>query len=59
MEMVIALAIMVVVIAAMLPQVKAINDGWDSRRGGSNAFQNGNVLIDQLKLKLKGSTDGE
>ena len=51
-EMVISLAIIMVLIAAMLPQVKAIQDSWASKRGASDAVQNGRILIDHIKRNL-------
>ncbi|MBN1457203.1 MAG: prepilin-type N-terminal cleavage/methylation domain-containing protein [Sedimentisphaerales bacterium] len=51
-EMVISLAIAVVIIAAMLPQLSAINAGWESRQASSEALQNGRVLIDHLNQNL-------
>jgi prepilin-type N-terminal cleavage/methylation domain-containing protein len=51
-EMIISLAIAVVIIAAMLPQLSAINAGWESRQASSEALQNGRVLINHLNQNL-------
>ena len=52
MEMVISMAIMAVVFAAVLPQFRNINNSWASKRGASEAVQNGRVLIDHLSRNL-------
>ncbi len=51
-EMVISLAIMIVIMAALLPQIVAINKGWDSRIHSSEALQNGRVLVDHINYNL-------
>jgi len=51
-EMVIALAIMAVVFAAVLPQFRAIQNSWDSKAGAAEALQNGRVLMDHLYHNL-------
>ncbi len=52
MEMVVALAIMAVVFAAVLPQFRNIQNSWASRQGGSEALQNGRILIDHMNKNL-------
>ncbi len=52
-EMVIALAIMVVVMAVLLPQITAINKGWDSRIQSSEVLQNGRVLTSHINHNLR------
>ncbi len=51
-EMVIALAIMAVVFAAVLPQFRNIQNSWASRQGGTEALQNGRILIDHMNKNL-------
>ena len=51
-EMVISLAIAVVIIAAMLPQLHSVNASWESRQASSEALQNGRVLINHLDQNL-------
>ena len=53
MEMVIALVIMAVVFAAVLPQFRNIQNSWASRQGGSEALQNGRILIEHLNRNLE------
>ncbi|RKY10123.1 MAG: hypothetical protein DRP66_00455 [Planctomycetota bacterium] len=52
MEMVVALAIMAVVFAAVLPQFLNINNSWASRRGAAEALQNGRVITDHIYKNL-------
>ncbi|MHC4494398.1 MAG: PilW family protein [Planctomycetota bacterium] len=51
-EMVIALAIIVMIMAAVLPQFRAINSSWDTRVGAAETLQNGRVLVDHLNRNL-------
>ena len=51
-EMVIAMAIMAIVFAAILPQFRAIQNSWDSKQGSAETLQNGRVLIDHLNRNL-------
>lgn len=51
-EMVIAMAIMSVVFAAVLPQFRAIQNSWNSQQGAAETIQNGRVLMDYLHRKL-------
>jgi len=51
-EMIIALAIMVIVFAAIVPQFRAIRNSLDSKAGAAEALQNGRVLIDHLSRNL-------
>jgi len=51
-EMVIALAIMAIVFAAILPQFRAILNSWDSKQASAEVLQNGRVLIDHLNRNL-------
>ena len=51
-EMVIAMAIMVVVLAVIVPQFRAILNSWDSKAGAAETLQNGRVLIDHLNRNL-------
>ena len=51
-EMIIAMAIMAIVFAAVLPQFRVIQNSWDSKAGSADALQNGRVLIDHLNRNL-------
>jgi hypothetical protein len=50
--MIIALAIIAVVFAAMLPQFNNIRNSWDSKRANAEIIQNGRVLTEFLKRYL-------
>jgi len=51
-EMVIAMAIMAIIFAAILPQFRIIQNSWDSQAGAAETLQNGRVLIDHLNRNL-------
>jgi type II secretory pathway pseudopilin PulG len=51
-ETIIALAIMAIIFAAVLPQFRVIQNSWDSKVGASETLQNGRVLIDHLNNNL-------
>ena len=51
-EMILAMAILVVVFAAIVPQIRAIQNSWGSRREMVEAIQNGRVLIDHIIFNL-------
>lgn len=51
-EMIISLAIMAVVFSAVLPQFRNIQNSWASRQGGTEALQNGRILIDHMNKNL-------
>ena len=51
-EMVIAMAIMTIIFAVILPQFRIIQNSWDTRAGAAEALQNGRVLIDHLNHNL-------
>ena len=51
-EMVMALAIMAIVFAAILPQFRAISNSWDSKQAGAESLQNGRVLTEHLYRNL-------
>jgi type II secretory pathway pseudopilin PulG len=51
-EMVIAMALMVIIFAAILPQFRAILNSWDSKAGNAETLQNGRILIDHLNRNL-------
>lgn len=48
-EMVIAMLIMAAIFAVLVPQLKALQNSWNSRAGSSEILQNGRVLIDHLQ----------
>lgn len=51
-EMVIAMAIMTIIFAAILPQFRIIQNSWDTQAGAAETLQNGRVLIDHLNRNL-------
>ncbi|MHC5076627.1 MAG: PilW family protein, partial [Planctomycetota bacterium] len=51
-EMVIAIAIMVIVFTALLPQIKAMRNSWDSKEGNAEALQNGRVLTEHFNRNI-------
>jgi len=51
-EMVIAMAIMAIIFAAILPQFRVIQNSLDSQAGAAETLQNGRVLIDHLNRNL-------
>jgi type II secretory pathway pseudopilin PulG len=51
-EMIAAMAIMATVFAAVVPQIRAIQNSWDSKRENSQAIQNGRVLMDHIRFNL-------
>jgi len=51
-EMTVAMAIMAIIFAALLPQLRLIQNSWDSKVGASETLQNGRVLIDHLNRNL-------
>ncbi len=51
-EMIIALSIMAVIFAAVLPQFRNIQNSWASRQGAAEALQNGRILIGHMSRNL-------
>ena len=51
-EIIIALAIITIIFAAIVPQLRAILNSWDSKAGAAETIQNGRVLIDHLNRNL-------
>ncbi len=51
-EILVAMAIMVIVFAAVVPQIRAIRSSWDSKRQNVEVIQNGRVLIDHITTQL-------
>ena len=51
-EMVIALALMAIVFAAVLPQFKNIENSWAAKKGIADALQNGRVFTDHINRSL-------
>jgi type II secretory pathway pseudopilin PulG len=51
-EILLAMAIMLIILAALLPQFRVIQNSWDSKVGASEALQNGRLLIDHLNRNL-------
>lgn len=55
-EMVIAMGIIAVVFAAILPQFANIRNGWDLRQAKADILQNGRILINYLRDNLARAT---
>src|SRR4030042_602244 len=51
-EIVIALAIITIIFAAVVPQFRVILNGWDSRQANTEVLQNGRVLIGHINRNL-------
>jgi len=51
-EMVIAMTIMAIVFAAILPQFRAIQNSWDSKQAAAETLQNSRVLMEHLYRNL-------
>jgi type II secretory pathway pseudopilin PulG len=51
-ELVLAMVMMTIIFAAVLPQFAAIRNSWDSKQGSSEALQNGRVLMDHISRNL-------
>ena len=52
METVISLAIMAIIFAVLLPQLRVIQNSWDSQAGAFETLQNGRVLMEHLHRNL-------
>lgn len=52
MELVIAMAMIGIIFASVLPQFAIINNSWDAKQGIAEALQNGRVLIDHINRNL-------
>jgi type II secretory pathway pseudopilin PulG len=51
-ELVLAMVMITIIFAAVLPQFAAIRNSWDSKQGSSEAIQNGRVLMDHISRNL-------
>ncbi|MHC4911706.1 MAG: PilW family protein [Planctomycetota bacterium] len=51
-EILVAMAIIVIVFAAIVPQIRAIQNSWSSKRKTVEAIQNGRVLMDHISFNL-------
>jgi type II secretory pathway pseudopilin PulG len=51
-EMIIAMAIMAVVLAVVLPQFEAIRNSWNSKAGAAETLQNGRILTEHMYRNL-------
>jgi type II secretory pathway pseudopilin PulG len=51
-EMIIAMAIITIILAVILPQFRMIQNNWDSQAGAAETLQNGRVLIDHLNRNI-------
>jgi type II secretory pathway pseudopilin PulG len=52
MELVIAMAMIGIIFAAILPQFALIRNSWDVKQGTAEALQNGRVLMDHINRNL-------
>lgn len=55
-EMIVAMAIMVIVMAAIVPQIYAIQKSWGYNQSNSEIVQNGRVLMDHFNSNLSQAT---
>jgi type II secretory pathway pseudopilin PulG len=55
-EMLVAMAILVIVMAAIVPQIRAIRGSWDSKAKNVEAIHNGRVLVDHITSQLSQAT---
>ena len=51
-EVIVAMAIMSIVFAAVVPQIRVIQNSWDSKAGAAETLQNGRVLMNNLNYNL-------
>jgi type II secretory pathway pseudopilin PulG len=51
-EMLVAMALLLIVFAAIVPQIRAIQNSWASKRQNVEVIQNGRVLMDHIKFNL-------
>ena len=51
-EMIISIAIMVLIMAVFVPQLKTINDSWASKQANAEVLQNARVFVDQVNRSL-------
>ena len=51
-ELVLAMTLIVIIFAVVVPEFRLINNSWDSKQGHSEALQNGRVLIDHINRNL-------
>lgn len=52
MELVIAVAMVTIIFAVVLPQFVILGNSWDAKQGSSEALQNGRVLMDHINRNL-------
>jgi type II secretory pathway pseudopilin PulG len=52
MELVIAVAMITIIFAAIVPQFVIMRGSWDSKQGAAEAIQNGRVLMDHVSRNL-------
>lgn len=51
-EMLIAMAVIVIIFATVAPQIKCIQNSWASKRENASIIQNGRVLMDHIARNL-------
>lgn len=55
MELLIALAVIVVILSVVAPQIKAIRNSWASKIANSELIQNGSAIVDHITSQLAAS----
>jgi prepilin-type N-terminal cleavage/methylation domain-containing protein len=51
-EVVLAITIISIILAVLLPQLRLLQNNWDTKVGSSETLQNGRILIDHLNRNL-------
>jgi len=51
-EVLMAMVVIVIIFAVIVPQLRAIRNSWDSKRENVEVIQNGRVLIDHITTQL-------
>ena len=51
-EMIIAMSLMTIVFASIIPVFGLISDSWDSKQAAADVMQNGRILIDHIQRNL-------
>jgi len=54
-ELVLAITLVTIIFAAILPQFRLIGNSWDAKQGSAEAMQNGRVLIEHFKASIAGA----
>ncbi len=56
-EVLVAMAVIVIVFAVIVPQIRAIRSSWDSKKYNVETIQNGRVLVDHITSQLMQATN--